>query len=104
MQEYPIKRTHVKAFPENLAGKIREIFEVDPTENDGRYRISFGALEYMDVGMGKTGKTLLIETKSKTGIEDENVILDTNRRFRKYLDEVTGYSTKERVKKAKSVE
>jgi hypothetical protein len=32
------------------------------------------------------------------------VILDTNRRFRKYLDIVTGFSTKERMKKSKSVE
>jgi hypothetical protein len=32
----------------------------------------------------------------------DDVIIDTNRRFRRYLDGVTGLSTKERVKRAKS--
>jgi hypothetical protein len=58
----------------------------------------------MKVKAGESGKTLLVTTVSRTDIEDEQVILDTNRRFRKYLDDVTGYSTKERVKKAKTVE
>jgi hypothetical protein len=35
---------------------------------------------------------------------DDTVIIDTNRRFRQFLDLVTHYSTKERVKRAKSVE
>jgi hypothetical protein len=33
---------------------------------------------------------------------NDDVILDTNKRFRKYLDAITGFSTKERVKRAKS--
>ena len=53
--------------------------------------------------MGEGGKTVIIRTESDKEASDE-VILDTNRRFRKYLDFVTGYSTKERVKKVKSVE
>ncbi len=32
----------------------------------------------------------------------DDVIIDTNKRFRKYLDAITGFSTKERVKRAKS--
>jgi hypothetical protein len=32
----------------------------------------------------------------------DDMIMDTNRRFRKYLDAVTGFSTKERVKRAKT--
>ena len=32
----------------------------------------------------------------------DEVILDTNKRFRKFLDAITGFSTKERVKRAKS--
>ncbi len=69
----------------------------------GHFRITYGALKMLDASCGKEGKTLLINTVSDTGATDD-VILDTNRRFRRYLDEVTGYSTKERVKKAKSVE
>ena len=44
-----------------------------------------------------------MHTESDSGSSDE-VILDTNRRFRRYLDITTGYTTKERVKKAKAVE
>lgn len=104
MQEYPIKRTHIKAFPENITGKLVEHFGVAPTEADGRYRITYGALERLDVWMGEKQKSLIIETASRTDVDDETVILDTNKRFRRYLDDVTGYSTKERVKKAKTVE
>jgi hypothetical protein len=68
-----------------------------------RYQISYGALRLLEVTTGSGGKTLIVRTESDKDASDE-VILDTNRRFRKYLDKVTGYSTKERVKKAKSVE
>lgn len=104
MQEYPIKRTHIKALKENIVLKLREHFGVEATESDGFYQISYGAIKSMQVKIGESGKTMIIGTVSRTDIEDEQVILDTNRRFRKYLDDVTGYSTKERVKKAKTVE
>jgi hypothetical protein len=104
MQEYPIKKTHLKIFPEVISVKLKELFEIEPIESDGWYMISFGALESMKVRIGESKKTLIVETVSRTDIEDEMVILDTNRRFRKYLDEITGYTTKERVKKAKKTE
>ncbi len=104
MQEYPVKRTHIKVLPENITAKITEHFGVAPVEKDGWYTISYGALESMQVKLGDAKKSIIIATVSKQGIEDEQVILDTNKRFRRYLDDVTGYSTKERVKKAKSVE
>jgi hypothetical protein len=104
MQEYPIKRTHIKTLKENVVGKLREHFETEPEESDGFYQISYGAIKSMRVKVTDSGKSILVETVSRTDLEDEQVILDTNRRFRKYLDDVTGYSTKERVKKAKAVE
>lgn len=104
MQEYPIKRTHVKVLPENITGKIVEHFGISPVETDGRWKISYGALESMEVWMGEGKKSIIISTTSRQGIEDEQIILDTNKRFRRYLDDVTGYSTKDRVKKAKTVE
>jgi len=45
---------------------------------------------------------VIIDTQSDLGAQDD-VIIDTNKRFRKYLDAITGFSTKERVKRAKSV-
>jgi hypothetical protein len=104
MQEYPIKRTHVKSLPENIVNKLQEHFGVSSIESDGYYQISFGAIELMKVKIGESGKSMVVGTVSKAGIEDETIILDTNRRFRRYLDDVTGYTTKERVKKAKTVE
>jgi hypothetical protein len=104
MMEYPIKRTHVKALPENITAKLTENFGIEPEEKEGKWMVSFGALEMLEVSMGANKKSILISTVSKQGISDDGVILDTNKRFRKYLDDVTGYSTKERVKKAKSVE
>jgi hypothetical protein len=44
---------------------------------------------------------VIIDTESDLTASDD-VILDTNKKFRKYLDAITGFSTKERVKRAKS--
>jgi len=82
---------------------LKECFGTDVKKEGDHYQISFGALRLLDVTVGKDGKTLLVHTESDQDASDA-VILDTNRRFRKYLDVVTGFSTKERVKKSKSVE
>lgn len=104
MQEYPIKRTHIKALPENIIAKLQEHFGIEPAEADGWYSISYGAIASLKVRIGSEKKSIILETVSRKDIEDDAVILDTNRRFRKYLDDVTGYTTKERVKKSKTVE
>ncbi|MCU0632076.1 MAG: DUF5611 family protein [Methanolinea sp.] len=103
MQEYPVKRGYTKDLQETIGNKMRECFGVEPRRAGEHFQISYGALKILEVSPGTGGKTLVVNTESDTSVSDE-VILDTNRRFRKYLDEVTGYSTKERVKKAKSVE
>jgi hypothetical protein len=61
-----------------------------------------GALKRLDVSVTPDGKSVIIDTESDLSASDE-VIIDTNKRFRKYLDAITGFSTKERVKRAKSV-
>lgn len=103
MQEYPVKRGYTKDLQENIGAGLKKFFGVEPERAGGHFRITYGALKVLDVSCGKAGKTLVVDTVSDTSATDE-VILDTNRRFRRYLDDVTGYSTKERVKKAKSVE
>ena len=104
MQEYVIKRGFTKALATNMVGKLTEHFECEPVQDGDVYRISYGALEQLEVSLGPEGKTLRVSSVSKQGIDDDQVILDTNRRFRKYLDEVTGYTTKERTKKAKKLD
>ena len=41
-----------------------------------------------------------METESNKGANDE-VIMDTNKRYRVFLEEATGYTARERLKKAK---
>jgi hypothetical protein len=53
------------------------------------------------VAIGADGKSVIIDTESDVNVSDE-VIIDTNKRFRKYLDTITGFSSKERIKRAKS--
>ncbi|KQC04659.1 MAG: hypothetical protein APR55_06295 [Methanolinea sp. SDB] len=103
MQEYPVKRGYTKNLKENIMEKLKEHFGTEISCEGEHCRISFGALKILDVSPGTGGKTLVIDTESDISVSDE-AILDTNRRFRRFLDDVTGYSTKERVKKAKTVE
>jgi len=104
MQEYPIKRgPAVKNLKTNLVEGLKECFGVEPKTSGAISEISFGALKRLAVTIGPDGKSIHVETESDLSASDE-VILDTNRRFRRYLDMVTGYTTKERVKKAKTIE
>jgi len=41
-----------------------------------------------------------VETESSKGAADD-VIMDTNKRYRVFLEEATGFTAKERLKKAK---
>ena len=100
MQEYPVKRGLTKDLTERMTAELKKCFGAEPTENAGTYRISYGALKRLDVKAGAGNKTVIIDTESNMNVSDE-IILDTNKRFRKYLDAVTGFSTKERVKRAK---
>jgi hypothetical protein len=103
MQEYPVKRGFTKNLDETVAREMRQCFGTEPGQSNGHYQITFGALKLLDVSIGKDGKSIIVKTESKRDADD-TLIIDTNRRFRQFLDHVTGYSTKERVKRAKSVE
>lgn len=46
------------------------------------------------------GKKVCVETESNKDIKDD-VILDTNKRYRVFLEEMTGYTARERQAKAK---
>ncbi len=53
----------------------------------------------MNVWLDK--KELCVETESDSGIKDDAVILDTNKRFRDFLEQATGYTAKKRLEMAK---
>jgi len=100
MQEYPVKRGLTKDLTVRMVAELKNHFGKEPEKSGETYRIRYGALKRLDVRAGVGNKTVIIDTESNMNVSDE-VILDTNRRFRKYLDAVTGFSTKERVKRAK---
>jgi hypothetical protein len=102
MQEYPIKRGLTKDLEIRIVVELKNCFGVDPEKTAKGYRIKSGALKRLDISVGTGEKSVIIDTESDFSASDE-VILDTNRRFRKYLDAITGFSTKERVKRVKSV-
>jgi hypothetical protein len=102
MQEYPIKRGLTKDLETRAAAELKACFGMDPEKTPQGFRVRFGALKRLDVTIGAGGKSVIIDTESDLSANDE-IIIDTNKRFRKYLDAVTGFSTKERVKRAKSV-
>ncbi|MBC7109741.1 MAG: DUF5611 family protein [Archaeoglobi archaeon] len=94
MKEYRIKRglSHdIERIKEIL---VRE-FQVEVTEEGGTLSLSYGALKELKVWI--EGGKLFVETQANLDATDE-MILDTNRRFRRFLDDATGYSTKERRK------
>lgn len=101
MQEYPIKRGLTKDLEARTVAELKNCFGKDPGKIQNGYRIASGALKRLDVTFGPGGKSVIIDTESDMSVSDE-IIIDTNRRFRKLLDAVTGFSTKERVKRAKS--
>ena len=99
MQEYQIKRGYTKQLAESMIQGLRDQFGIEPrAAEDGHYTISYGALLRLEVWLGAGGKTLIVDTEAKKDVDDE-AIIDTNRRFRTYLQQVTGYTAKERAKK-----
>ena len=101
MQEYPIKRGLTKDLSIRIAAELKNWFGTEPEKTGKGYQIRFGALKRLEVTIDETEKSIIVDTESDTSSADE-VIIDTNKRFRKFLDAATGFSTKERVKRAKT--
>ena len=102
MQEYPIKRGLTKDLEVRVVAEMKNCFGTEPEKTKEGYRVRAGALKRLDVVIGPDSKSVIIDTESDITAPDD-VIIDTNKRFRKFLDAVTGFTTKERVKRAKSV-
>jgi hypothetical protein len=84
---------------ERIRNVMEEIFEVKPTEADGKLTLGYGAIKELKAWV--QDKKLVVETNSDLSVKDEKLILDTNKRFRDFLEEATGYTAKERLKMAK---
>jgi hypothetical protein len=78
---------------------MEEIFQATPREEGGKLVINYGAIKELKAWVEE--KKLHVETLSDLEVKDEKVILDTNKRFRDFLEEATGFTAKERLKMAK---
>ena len=96
IQAYTFKRGFKKDARQRVAQALGECFDTDITTRDNEYTLSYGALKSMTVTVGDQ---LLIDTESQPDVSSD-VMVDTNRRFREFLEKATGHTAKQRAKKA----
>lgn len=107
MQEYEVKRGTTKELDERINAGFADIFGVKPDVKNGHYTISYGSMKRLEVWCGDKNKSLMVDTETDNAVlsmPDEKadaIILDTNKKFRQFLDLTTCFTTKERVKRAK---
>ena len=77
---------------------LQDSFQVPVTEEGEKLIVSYGALQRVEASI--VDKKLCVDTTPNPNVPDEE-ILETNKRFRKFLDDATGYTAKQRVSKAK---
>jgi hypothetical protein len=77
---------------------LQDSFQVPVTEDGGKFIVSYGALQRVEAII--VDKKLCVDTTPNPNVSDDE-ILETNKRFRKFLDGATGYTAKQRVSNAK---
>lgn len=83
---------------ERIKGIMAKTFPADVTEQDGRLFVSYGALKSVEAWIAD--KKLCVETISNPDSSDDE-ILYSNKIFRQFLHDATGYDAKQRAKMAK---
>jgi hypothetical protein len=97
MQKYDVRRGQEKNLQTpRLKDLAAEVFGGAGEEQD-KVIASFGALAKLTVWL--EGKSLCVETQMKTDVPND-VAADTIKRYNTFLEKATGYTTKERAKKA----
>ena len=95
--DYSFKRGF-KPDMERIRKVLEEEFLAEIKEENSKLSLSFGALKKIEVSIN--GKKLNVTTESDLGVSDE-LALDTNKRFRNFLEKATGYTAKQRLQMAK---
>ncbi len=97
MRAYELRRGHAKNLEgDKLRGIAAETFG-SATAEGGKVVVVFGAIEKLTAWTD--GKQLFVDLVMKTGVPDD-VATDTISRNNRFLEAATGYSAKERAKKA----
>jgi hypothetical protein len=95
--DYPFKRGF-KPDLERIRTVLAEEFLCEVRQEDGKLCISYGALKNVCVWI--EGKKINVTTESASGVSDD-IVLDTNKRYRNFLEKATGYTAKQRLQMAK---
>jgi hypothetical protein len=77
---------------------LQDCFQVPVTEEDGKLIVSYSALARIEASI--IDKKLSVDTTPNPNVSDEE-ILETNKRFRMFLNDATGYTSKQRRNIAK---
>ena len=95
--DYQFKRGY-KPDMERIRKVLEEEFPVEILEKEGKLLLDYGALKSIEVWI--ENKRLFVVTESTSDSPDQ-VVLDTNKRFRNFLEKATGYTAKQRLQMAK---
>ena len=98
MSEYEVRRGHQENIsPEKLKAHMQDVFG-NAEQRDDRLVASFGALKQLSAWQG--GKNILcVETEMDPSVDDETA-LKTIKAYNTFLERATGYTAKERGKRA----
>lgn len=97
MRDYELKRGFAKTLEGDGLRKIASDVFGEAGTDGGKILVSYGALEKMVAWTD--GKRLFVDTTMKAGVAD-HVATDTIKAFNAFLEKTTGYSAKERNKRA----
>ncbi|MBN2488444.1 MAG: DUF5611 family protein [Methanosarcinaceae archaeon] len=98
MQEYKLKRGFTPD-SERIYSVLKECFPGEVKREGDRFVTSYGVISRLSAWI--EGKKLAVDTVSDNSVTDNELILDTNKRFRDFLLKATGFTAKERLKAAK---
>lgn len=99
MREYELKRGTEKILEgDGLRGIAAENFP-NPRADGNKVSVSFGAIERLDAWTD--GKKLFVDIFMKTGVPDA-VATETIKAYNAFLEKATGYTAKERGKRAQA--
>lgn len=98
MQQYKLKRGF-KPDGDRIYSVMQECFPVEISRNGDHFETSYLAMSKITVQI--ENKMLCVETVSDSTVKDDEAIMQTNKAYRDFLLKATGYTAKERLKKAK---
>lgn len=96
MQTYPVRTTHRKNLELLTLGAIAQKHFPSVEVGAGDVRASFGAIEQLIVRA--EGRALGIEVRMNPRV-DNAVAAETIARYNRFLEELTGYTAKERARR-----